>query len=317
MSRLTADTLRGIWAGVTMSWDADYGFDEETYAKNVERVIKAGVHGIYTTGSTGEFYAIEFEEFQQMVDIESELCGRAGMPLQIGCCSDATAKTIRLLEYAASKQEVGAAQVNIPYWMELTGRELLQFFKDLFGACPNLPLVHYNVPRAKLFLTGADYSRVLEVAPNLIGVKFTFAGAHFGQLQDAIMMTPGLSYFVGENLLASAMQMGARGSYSSLVLSNPAFMLKMYRTAEAGQWDEAMKMQRRISRFFADAEAFVESRHEGVIDPVFDKGLAVAAGCLLGHQRCRPPYIGWSDETVAALRAWLQRNYPEFLYPEA
>ena len=46
------------------------------------------------------------------------------------------------------------------------------------------------------------------------------------------------------------------------------------------------------------------------------EGLAVAAGCMLGHQRCRPPYIGWSDETVKAVREYLKKNYPEFVYPE-
>lgn len=317
MSRLTTNEVRGIWAGVTMPWDDDYGFDEETYAQNIHRVIDSKVHGIYTTGSTGEFYAIEYDEFCRMVDIQAELCGKAGMPLQIGCCSDATAKTIRWLEYAAAKEDVGAAQVNIPYWMELTDRELLQFFKDLHTACPDMPLVHYNIPRAKRFLTGEDYVRILEVAPNLIGVKFTFAGAHFGQLQDAIRQTPNLSYFVAENLLVSAMQLGARGSYSSLVATDPKFMLNMYAKAEAGQWGEAIKMQQRASKFFADLEAFLEEQGEGMIDPVCDKGLAVASGCLLGHQRCRPPYIGWTDETIVALRAWLKANYPELVYPKS
>ena len=315
MGRLTANDIRGIWAGITMTWDENDRFDEDTYASNVERMIAANVHGVYTTGSTGEFYALEYDEFCRMVDVEAELCGKTGMPLQIGCCSDATAKTIRLLEYAAWKEEVGAAQVNLPYWMELTDRELLQFFKDLYNACPDMPLVHYNVPRAKRFLTGPDYLRILEVAPNLVGVKFTFAGAHWGELQAAMMMTPNLSYFVGEHLLASAMQLGARGSYSSVIATNPKFMLHLYALAEAGQWDEAIGMQQHASRFVADTMAFIEARNEGCIDPVFDKGLGVASGCVLGHQRCRPPYIGWKDETVAALRIWLQQNYPEFVYP--
>ena len=316
MARLTADEIHGIWAGVTMAWDENYRFDEDTYARNTERTIAAKVHGVYTTGSTGEFYALDFDEFCRMVDIQCELCGKAGMPLQIGCCSDATAKTIRLLEYAAGKDEVGAAQLNVPYWMKLTDRELIQFFKDIYGACPDLPLVHYNVPRAKRFLLGPDYQRVLEAAPSLVGVKFTFAGGYFTQLQQAIAMTPNLSYFVGENLLASAMMLGARGCYSSLIATDPAFMLKLYALSEARKWDEAIVMQQRSQKFFDDACDFIEGRGEGGIDPVFDKGLAVASGCLLGHQRCRPPYIGWSDETVTALRQWLKDNYPEFVYPE-
>jgi dihydrodipicolinate synthase/N-acetylneuraminate lyase len=315
MSRLTADKLRGIWAGVTMTWDGNFKFDEATYADNVRRCIKARVAGLYTTGSTGEFYAITFDEFRRMVDIQAELCGAAKMPLQIGCCADATYKTIGLLEYAAGRKEVGAAQVNIPYWMELTDRELLQFFKDLYTACPDMPLVHYNIPRTKRFLHGPDYLRILDVAPSLIGVKYTYAGTHFSQLQDDIAMTPMLSYFVAENVLVSGMQIGARGSCSSLVATNPKFTLDMYAKARAGKWNEAMKMQKHAARFFADTEAFVSARGEGSIDPVFDKGLAVAAGCVLGHQRCRAPYIGWSDETVKAVRAWLKKKYPEFVYP--
>jgi dihydrodipicolinate synthase/N-acetylneuraminate lyase len=236
MSRLTADNLRGIWAGVTLSWDAHDRFDEASYRTNTEAMCRAGVHGIYTTGSTGEFYALDYDEFCRMVDIQVEICGRFRMPLQIGCIADCTRKTLRLLEYAASKPQVGGAQVAIPYWMELNDRELLQFFKDLHRACPDLPLIHYNIPRTKRFLTGPDYLRVLEVAPTLIGVKFTFAGSHFGQLQDALLLTPQLSYFVAENLMVSAMQLGARGCCSSLICTNPTFMLTMYEHAVEGRW---------------------------------------------------------------------------------
>ena len=312
--RLTAERVRGIWAGVTLCWDDTDRLDERTYAQNIRRTLGAGVHGIYTTGSTGEFYAIEFEEFCRMVDIQAELCGGARMPLQIGCCADETRRTIRLLEYAASKRAVGAAQVVLPYWMELTEREMLQFFKDLYSACPNLPLVHYNIPRAKRFLTGPDYRKVLEVCPSLIGVKFTFAGQYFTALQDALRTTPQLSYFVGESLLASAMQLGARGCYSSLIFTNPKMMLEFYAAAEAGNWDRAMAAQKHVSRFFGELEAFVESLGEGLIDPVGDKGLAVASGCLLGSARCRAPYIGWSDKTIAAVREWLGTHFPEFLF---
>jgi 4-hydroxy-tetrahydrodipicolinate synthase len=316
MRQLKAKDIYGIWAGVTMAWDEHFRFDEESYAKNILRTIKAKVQGIYTTGSTGEFYAIDFDEFKRMVDIQSELCGKVGMPLQIGCCSDATHKTIKLLEYAADHKEVGAAQVNLPYWMELSDKEVVQFFKDLNSACPDLPLVFYNIPRAKRFLHASDYLRILEVCPSLVGVKYTYAGTHFSALQDDIAATPMLSYFVAENLLVSGMQLGARGSYSSLIATNPKFMLTLYKKAAEGQWDEAMKMQKRASKFFADTEAFISERGEGTPDPVFDKGLGVASGCVLGHQRCRPPYIGWSDETVQNLRKWLKKNYQEFVYPE-
>jgi dihydrodipicolinate synthase/N-acetylneuraminate lyase len=314
MSRLKSNDLCGIWAGVTMCWDEAFDFDEANYITNTEAMCGAGVHGIYTTGSTGEFYALDFDEFKRMVDIQALICGRMKMPLQIGCCSDNTRATIRLMEYAAGKKQVGACQVNLPYWMELNDREVLRFFKDLYQACPDMPLVHYNIPRAKRFLNGSDYRKILEVVPTLVGVKYTFAGSNFGALQTALALTPRISYFVAENLLASAAMLGAKGSCSSLVATNPTFMLKMYEHIKKRRWEQAIAMQKTANNFYNDCGAYIEGLGEGTIDPVFDKGLGVASGCLKGSQRTRPPYIGWSDETIRKLRAWLKSNYPQFLY---
>lgn len=314
--RLTAETLHGIWAAAPMFWDERDRLDEAAYAENTRRIIASGAHGLYTTGSTGEFYAIDEDEFRRMVDLQVDLCGGAGMPLQIGCCADATRKTLRLLEYVADKPAVGAAQVVIPYWMELSDRELIQFFKDIASACADLPIVHYNIPRAKRFLVGPDYLRILETAlPNLIGVKFSFAGQYFGQLQEAIRLTPNISYFVGEPLLASGMQIGARGTYSSLVLTHPRFMLEFYAAAREGRWKDALRMQQAVNVFFDSLSEFLTSIDEGAIDPVGDKGLAIAAGSLVGHQRCRAPYIGWSDRGVAQVRDWLAKHDADFATP--
>lgn len=285
MSRLTSSTLQGIWAGVPMSWDEKFSFDETSYRTNIERLCRVGVHGIYTTGSTGEFYALDLDEFRRMVDIQIEVCSQYSMPLQIGCCSDNTCKTIKLLEYVAGKSYIGAAQINLPYWMELTDREVVKFFKDVYAACPDLPLVHYNIPRAKRFLLGPDYQKILDVAPSLIGVKFTFAGAYFNELQEAIMLTPDLSYFVIETILASSMMVGARGSYSSLIYTNPRFILTLYDHAFNNRWEEAIKMQKTALRFVSGVVSFVKSHGEGYIDPIIDKGIATASGFLAGSQR--------------------------------
>jgi dihydrodipicolinate synthase/N-acetylneuraminate lyase len=296
-----------------MSWDEHDRVDEDVYIANTRRVLASGVHGVYTTGSTGEFYALDFDEFRRMVDIQAELCGAAAMPLQIGCCADATRKTLRMLEYVAAKPAVGAAQVTLPYWMAVSDRELLSFFRDLHAACPDLPLVHYNIPRAKRFLVGPDYQRLLEVAPNLIGVKFCFAEQHFAQLQEAIGLTPQVSYLVAEPTLVDAMKVGARGCFSSLSMMNPALMLRMYDAARSGDWKAAAASQARVTEFFSACESFVEALGEGAVDPVIDKAFAIASGFLRGSQRCRAPYIAWSDESVRRAREWLSANHPEFV----
>jgi dihydrodipicolinate synthase/N-acetylneuraminate lyase len=313
-ARMTAETLKGVWAGVTLSWDEDYSLDEASFRENLSRLCASKVHGVYTTGSTGEFYAVDFSEFKLIVDIITEVVPPSGIPVQIGCCADDTRDVQRQIEYAARSGADGV-QIVVPYWMELTDTEMLEYFKAVAKVAPELPLIHYNIPRAKRFLTGADYRRILEAAPNLIGVKFTFAGTHFGQLQQALQITPGLSYFVGEDLLVSAMQLGAKGSYSSMVCTNPGFMQELFSLAEGREWDKAIAKQWRLAHFFRDLEVLMEELELGGIDPVADKGLAVASGYFTGHQRTRPPYVGWSDKGVVRVRAWLKEHYPEFLAP--
>lgn len=313
-ARLTAETLKGVWAGVTLSWNEDYSLDEASFRENLSRLCASKVHGIYTTGSTGEFYAVDFSEFRLMVDIVAEVVPPSGIPVQIGCCADDTRDVQRQIEYAARSGADGV-QIVVPYWMELTDTEMLEYFRAVAAVAPELPLIHYNIPRAKRFLTAVDYRRLLEAAPNLIGVKFTFAGAHFGQLQQALQITPSLSYFVGEDLLVSAMQLGARGSYSSMVCTNPGFMQELFALAEAREWDKAIAKQWRLAHFFRELELLMDELTLGGIDPVADKGLAIASGYFTGHQRTRPPYIGWSDNGIIRVRAWLKEHYPEFLAP--
>ena len=99
--RLTPRLLRGIWAGVTLSWNEDYSFDEASYRENLRRLCAAKVHGIYTTGSTGEFYALDFAEFQRMVDIVVATVRPKGIPVQVGCCADDTRDVLQQVEHAA------------------------------------------------------------------------------------------------------------------------------------------------------------------------------------------------------------------------
>ena len=149
--------------------------------------------------------------------------------------------------------------------------------------------------------------------PNLVGCKFTFAGSHFGDLQEAIRLNPDMKFYVAENLLVSAMQIGAHGSCSSIVYTNSGFMLKMYQLARERNWVEAGKMQTRIADFFAGLDAELERLGAGGIDPVADKGLGLAAGGIVGHPRVRPPYIGWPERDVKAVHDWIKNNFPEFL----
>ena len=84
---LTRETFVGPWAGLPVAWDEDDRFDEQTYRQDVKRCCQAGVPGVYSGGTTGEFYAMEFDDFKAVARATVEECKAEGTAVMIGCSS--------------------------------------------------------------------------------------------------------------------------------------------------------------------------------------------------------------------------------------
>ena len=312
-TELTKESLKGVWAGITLSWDERYALDEAAYRENLHRLVQARPHGIYVFGSTGEFHAVDDDEFRRVVDILVEEVAPSGIPTQAGCNDIATHLVIRKLKYAADAG-VNGAQLVVPFWMKLTEEEILKFFDDISQAVPHLPLISYNIGRAKWYLYD-EYRQIIGVAPNLIGIKW--AGTpelDLGRLEQTIPELPELAHFIGEGNLLKAMRFGVQGCYSAWVLAYPEPTIKMFNLAEQGKWAEAEAIHAQVTEVMGFIDEMAEEFGLSGMDPVWDKGAAILSGFLAGHQRTRPPYIGWSDEAMAQMQARMRDRYPDYIF---
>jgi 4-hydroxy-tetrahydrodipicolinate synthase len=288
-----------------MPWDEEGNLEEATFRKNVAKLIEAGVDGLYTTGSTGEFYAMDFDEFERMVDIFAEETG-GNVLTQVGCSWMNTRDSIRMARYAADRG-IDGVQVAVPFWMELNDDEVLKYFVDLSRACPDVGIVHYNIRRAKRFLNGRDYQRICAEVPNLIGSKF--CSTEFAAWMELHINGPELNHFVGEGDLVMGMMFGAKGMYCSHPLMNPYFIIDWYRMCERREWEPAIEIQWKVSRWLVkDVGPLFRAGH---IDPTLDKAFQEMVGWLGGSRITRPPYIPLSDEEMAQLEAGTRERYPE------
>src|SRR6185503_15721905 len=95
---LNSENLKGMWAGLPVPWDPRDRIDEESLRENVRRICRAGVPGVYTHGTTGEFYAQTEEEWRRVVDATVEESKELKTPVQIGCTALWTAEAIRRVE---------------------------------------------------------------------------------------------------------------------------------------------------------------------------------------------------------------------------
>jgi dihydrodipicolinate synthase/N-acetylneuraminate lyase len=304
---LTSETLKGMWAGLPVSWDARDQIDEAALQENVTRICRAGAHGVYTHGTTGEFYAQTPEEWRQVVDATVTASKPWRTPTQVGCTATWTGEVIRRATYA---QKAGAdgVQIAFPYWLPITDAQALRFLQEVSNSIPGMPVIIYNTQRARKPLTVDLLKRFMDAGIPLIGCKVVRGPE---ELQAFREVAPTLQFFVGEPDLADYWKYGARGCYSSHIYACPWFMLRYFRLCEQ-QSSEAEGIGTALRRFISE---FVLPRSQaGMSDIAFDRILATMTGFLTGSLlRCRSPYDAATQNDVDECRKWFGQNLPEFI----
>ncbi len=303
---LNKEDLKGLWVSVPTEWDEDDNFDERTFRDEVAMLVEAGPHGLYTTGSTGEYHAMDYDEWKKVQDaFLAETTGK--LPVEVGANWFNTAGTIKRVRYA---RDIGADAVQIcfPGWMEMRQEDYDQFLIDVSQAVPDISIIHYNTARSKKLFFADDYVRVLPHVPTLIGTK---AAVPHDQLMKLLVEVSELNHFVGELHFALAHQLGCLGMYTSWFMMNPTFIKGYYELCTEGNYAEAIAIMKRLVRWHhAAVEPLVR---EGYLDPTLDKAFVEMAGWLPGNRRTRKPHHPLTDEWMAELRKTTARIVPEFL----
>ena len=217
---LNRETFAGPWAGLPVAWTDDDRFDEATYRLDVAHCCEAGMPGVYTGGTTGEFYAMELDEFKAVGRATVEECHARGKPAMIGCTSTYNLGAARRAAYAA---EIGAdaIQVALPFWMEIGDAQIVPFFKEVAEASGGLPLSVYETTRAKKALTLDQHRAIKDAVPSYLVVKANVNTVGCTP-EGCQSLSEFVNVFVGEDKFARFGRLGAKGGCSSVVYWNPA-----------------------------------------------------------------------------------------------
>ncbi|MGH9397501.1 MAG: dihydrodipicolinate synthase family protein [Terriglobia bacterium] len=304
---ITVDILEGMWAGLPVPWTARDEIDEVALRENVRRTCRAGVHGVYTHGSTGEFYAQTPEEWRRVVSATIEEAGPFRTPVQAGCTSLWTQEVIRRAAYA-QEAGAGADQIAFPFWLALTDDQALRFLQDVTTAVPGIPVIIYNTERSKKPLTVGLLKRIMDSAIPVIGCKGARGKDELKALHDA---APHVRFFVSEAELAEQWEFGARGCYSSFVYACPRLMLRYFEMCKQMNPD-AKQMARGLRRMVV--EYVIPRLEKGMYDTAFDRTFATATGFLTGSLlSSRDPYDSPTQRDVQEFRDYCARFLPEFI----
>ena len=289
--RSNRNQLSGLWAALCTPWRRDGRLDEAALAGNVAKLAAAGVDGVYTTDSDGEFYAIELEEFQHLAQTFGAAVRHCNVPASMGVTWSDTAGIIRRIE-AACEAGISLVHVGFPFFMELTAQDAKDFWADLARAVPGAKWVHYAHPRCGPVMTARDYRWLADEFPNqFVGTKLT--GSDVLTLAALTASTPEIAHFVGDRTLATGYWLGARGCYSYWVNTLPAWQKRYCEICAAGDWSTA--------RVYFDR---LEEWERTAMQPLRDRGYRHAA-----LAKARAALSGWLDDS-GALRAPYQPILP-------
>lgn len=307
--KLTRENLIGPWAGLPVAWNESNEFDEETYRGDVVRSCKAGVPGIYTAGTTGEFYAQEFDEFKAITRATVEECCAHQVPSMIGVTSTHTLGAARR---AAVARELGAdsIQVALPFWMEVPDRSVVPFFREVSRASGDLPLSVYETMRTKKALTLDQHRQIKDALPNYLMVKSN-ANTIGTTADGCAALSKFVNVFVNENLWGALGPHGAVGCCSALVYANPRVILQIWSLLRTQQWDALRKQSALLGRLDEYLESAIGPK--GYTDTSYDRLATVATGFLKTSLHSRGPYPSAAKEDLELFRSWCRTNFPELL----
>lgn len=309
---LDRSTLTGPWAGLPVAWDAGDRFDEAAYRRDIARCAAHRVPGIYTGGTTGEFYAIADDEFRVITGVTVEEAHAHDTPVMIGCTATSTRGALARIEVAVAAG-ADAVQVAMPFWLPLSDHEIVLFFVQLASACRPLAFSVYETERSKRVLTVDQHREIREAADNYVMVKAN--SGTVGDTPDGCRkMSEFVNVFCSEHRWPALASSGVIGCCSAAVYANPTVVLALWRSLRDGDLpglDAGAARLWSLYEFVFDAFG-----DRGFQDSAYDRLVGAATGFLSAGIRCRAPYSSPEQADVRRVRDWLTEHLPEMVYRE-
>jgi dihydrodipicolinate synthase/N-acetylneuraminate lyase len=302
---LTRQSLRGTWGTVLLPVARDEAIDFGRLADELAILVTAGLDGVYTNGTAGEFHCLEEDEYDLITDVVAQACRRAGVPCQLGASHMSGQISLRRIQVAAA-YEPAAIQVILPDWCVLSADEVRSAIDRMAQAAGPSPLVLYNPPHAKTQLTPALFGRLAAEFPQLIGIKVAGGdAAWFDQMRAAV---GDLSIFVAGHQLASGLRQGASGAYSNVACLSPSGAVR-WAALMTDESAAALALEGRIQAFL-DTHV-LPWQQRGLGNAALDKGLARAGRWSPIGTRVRWPYASMPETAADRLGDIARADLPE------
>jgi 4-hydroxy-tetrahydrodipicolinate synthase len=237
--------IEGIIPAVVTPFDRDANLDLGALKVIIERLLEAGVHGIFVVGSTGEFWALSRQEKRSIFETAVEtVAGR--VPVYAGTCANCTAETV-LLSKEAESAGCDFVSVLTPSFIKPSDDELYLHYKAVVEAI-KIPIILYSNPaRTNILLSTRLVQRLAQDFERMAGVKDS--SGDLTQTAEYIDNTPERFCAIAgrDTLIFATLMMGGRAAIAATSNIVPEIVVGIYENFRQGNLVEARNLQSQLA----------------------------------------------------------------------
>lgn len=243
-------TFHGVIPPVVTPLNADGSVDHASYERLIEKLLAAGVHGLFILGSSGEVaYLADAARKEVMETAVRVVAGR--VPVMAGVIDISTNRVIDEIRVAEAAG-VDAVVATAPLYIRTSLPEIETHFREI-AAATSLPVFAYDVPvcvQVKL-----DLGMLMRLGSEgvIAGVKDSSGDdVGFRRLVAANRAAGSpMALFTGHEVVVDGMLLlGADGVVPGLGNVDPEGYVRLWDLAQAGKWEDARLEQDRLAALF-------------------------------------------------------------------
>ncbi len=289
--------LKGIIPPIITPMNEDESINEEELRNQVNRMIGAGVHGLFPFGTNGESYILSEKEKERVLSVVIEE-NRGRVPVYAGSGCVGTKDTIRISRMAES---LGADVLSVitPWFAKASDEELYDHYRAVAKAV-KIPVVLYNIPARTGNSLSPALVRRLSKVDNIVGAKDS--SGNFDNMLQYIEKTRDLEDFAvlsgNDSLIYWNLLAGGSGGIAGCANVYPKTMASIYEKFMAGDLEGARKAQDSIRSF---RDCFQYGNPNTIV-----KTAVAMLGYPVGN--CRAPFNRIPPKGIEAIRKVLDEN---------
>lgn len=187
-----------VLAAMVTPFSSDGNVNYQVAEKLAAHLIENGNDGLVICGTTGESPTLSWQEEYELFQVVQKAVGSKAKIIA-GTGSNSTSEAIAATQKAAKLGLDGTLQV-VPYYNKPPQAGLYNHFKAIAQACPDLPIMLYNIPsRTGRNLEAETVAKLAQIS-NIVAIKE--ASGDLEQAYQIRSLTPSsFAIYSGEDVL--------------------------------------------------------------------------------------------------------------------